>query len=183
MDDNQPIQSQTALFLYIPVSRLIFLSIFSLGLYQAYWIYRNWLYIRERYGLKIKPFWRGVFGLFYCHSILDSIYRDPEAHHAQLPTFPPKILATIWVILVIVARLCNLIPSLGFFDKLILPAFIPSFLCLVPVQKYINAVTEKQIPGYPFYRWSWGHFICVIPGVTICGFIALLFLAYYFHWK
>ena len=61
--NNENIQTHTPrpLFLHIPVPRLILLSIASCGLYEAYWIYKNWRYIKERDGLNIRPFWRGVF--------------------------------------------------------------------------------------------------------------------------
>ena len=48
-----------AMFLYIPIGRFVFLSLISLGLFEAYWIYRNWRYLKERDGLNIWSFWRG----------------------------------------------------------------------------------------------------------------------------
>ena len=37
-----------SLFLHIPIARLILLSIASAGLYELYWIYKNWWYIKQR---------------------------------------------------------------------------------------------------------------------------------------
>ena len=42
--------SQEPLFLYISVTRLILMSVASVGFYEAYWIYKNWKYINEREG-------------------------------------------------------------------------------------------------------------------------------------
>lgn len=49
----------------------------------------------------------------------------------------------------------------------IIAAIIPSFLCLVPVQKYINAVEEKRDSGRQFHPWSKGHIVCIVYGIII----------------
>jgi len=163
MNENQQAQSQTPLFLRIPVSRLILLSIASFGLYEAYWIYKNWRYIKECDGLRIRPFWRGVFGIFFCHSLLRRIHEDKWARSIQLPAFSPGGLATGWVILTIV----GIIVGHGHGIAPIMSPFIPSFLCLVPVQNYINSVEEKRSPGQRFYGWSSGHIVCLVFGIIV----------------
>jgi hypothetical protein len=170
MNENQQTQSQTPLFLRIPVSRLIFLSIASFGLYEAYWIYKNWRYIKERDGLNIRPFWRGVFGIFFCHSLLRRIHEDKEARSIQLPTFSPGGLATGWVIFIIVANIVSLAPGIA---ASIISALIPSFLFLVPVQNYINSIEEKRSPGQPFYGWSSGHIVCLVIGIIIWALLLI----------
>ena len=60
--DQQP--SSQPLFLHVPVSRVIAMSIVSMGLYNAYWIYKNYRYVKERERSRIWPFWRGIFGFF-----------------------------------------------------------------------------------------------------------------------
>lgn len=162
--DNQQMQSDKPLFLYIPPARLILLSIASMSLYEAYWIYKNWRYIKERDNLKIKPFWRGIFGIFYCHSLLRSIHEDKDARAVQEPIFSASGLATGWVILMIIASIVGRAPSIA---ASIIAAFIPSFLCLVPVQNYINSVTEKRNPGQKVYGWSSGHIVCLVIGIII----------------
>lgn len=168
--DDQQLQPNNPLFLYIPPARLILLSIASMSLYEAYWIYKNWRYIKERDGLNIRPFWRGVFGIFFCHSLLRRIHEDEEARSVQVPTFSAGRLATGWVILMIVAQIVGRAPSIA---ASIISAFIPSFLCLVPVQNYINAVNEKRIPGQKFYGWSSGHIVCLVFGIIIWALLLI----------
>jgi hypothetical protein len=166
---EQAVVSTGPLFLYIPPARLIVLSILSMSLYAAYWIYRNWRYVKERDRLDIQPFWRGIFGILFCHSLLRRIHADEEARAVEVPTFSPGGLATGWVILMLIANLLSRAP--GVFASVI-AAFIPSFLCLVPVQSYVNSVTEKRNPGLPYYGWSSGHIVCLVVGVI---FWAVLF--------
>jgi hypothetical protein len=143
--------SQAApLFLHISVTRLILMSIVSFGCYEAYWIYRNWRYLKERDNLTISPFWRGVFGVFFCHSLLRRIHEDKEARSLQLPSFSASGLATGWVVLMIISNVLTRAPGIS---ATIVAALIPSYLCLVPVQDYVNSVTERRSPGQPYYRW------------------------------
>jgi hypothetical protein len=158
------------LFLYIPVARLILMSIVSFGLYEVYWIYKNWRYVKERYNLNIRPFWRGWFGIFYCHSLLRRIHGDNEARSILMPSFSPGVLATGWVVLRIFADLLACSPSVA---AHLISAFIPSFLCLVPVQNYINAVTQRRNPGQSYYRWSSGHIVCLVFGLCIWALLLI----------
>lgn len=167
---TQQTQSDKPLFLYISPARLILLSIASMGLYEIYWVYKNWRYIKERDGLKIKPFWRGVFGIFYCHSLLRRIHEDKDARAVQDPAFSASGLATGWVVLIIIANIVGRAPSIA---ASIIAAFIPSFLCFVPVQNYINSVTEKRDPGQKVYGWSSGHIVCLVFGVIIWALLLI----------
>ena len=151
--------STEPLFLHIPIGRLIFMSIMSFGMYDLYWIYKNWQYLRDREDLDIQPFVRGWLGIFYCHSLLRRIHKDKEARAIQSPSFSPVRLATGWVVLVI-------IHSAGII-------FVPSSLCFVPVQKYINSVNVKRNPGKPYYGWSTGHIVCLVWGIVFWGFFLI----------
>lgn len=168
--ENHLTQASRPLFLYIPVARLILLSIASCGLYEAYWIYKNWRYVKERDGLNIRPFWRGIFGLFFCHRLLRRIHADTEARSTEEPSFSPGGLATGWVILIILADIIGRAPGAVAF---IITILMPSYLLFVPVQNYINSVTHKRNPGQPYYRWSSGHLVCLVIGLAIWAIIAV----------
>lgn len=158
------------LFLYIPTSRLIVLSIVSMGLYELYWIYKNWRYIKERDGLNISPFWRGFFGIFYCHSLLRRIHEDQEARSYGQPAFSSGGLATGWVVLRIIAGAVGHAPSI---TASIVSALIPSFLCLAPVQNYINSVTEQRNPAQKAHGWSSGHIVCLVFGIVVWALLLI----------
>jgi hypothetical protein len=170
--NNENIQTQTPgpLFLHIPVPRLILLSIASCGLYEAYWIYKNWRYIKERDGLDIRPFWRGVFGIFFCHSLLRRIHEDKEARAVAEPAFSPNALATGFVVLVILANLIGRAPSA---IASIIAFVMPSYLCLMPVQNYVNSVSQKRSPNSGYYGWSAGHIVCLVLGLIVWALTVL----------
>ena len=158
------------LFLHISITRLVLMSIVSFSLFEAYWIYKNWRFVKERDNLSIRPFWRGFFGVFYCHSLLRRIHADTEARSLQTPLFSPGGLATGWVILIIVANIVSRLPSI---EASIVAAFIPSFLCLMPVQKYINAVTERRNPRQRQHEWSSGHVVCLVFGIIVWALLLI----------
>jgi amino acid permease len=167
---RKAVPQDTALFLHISVARLILMSIVSFSLYEAYWVYRNWRYVKERDNLTIRPFWRGVFGIFYCHSLLRRIHEDEKARSVQMPSFSPSSLATGWVVLLIIANALSRAPNTA---ATVVAAFVPSFLCLVPVQNYVNSVTERGGPGAPYYHWSSGHVVCLVIGIIIWALLLI----------
>jgi len=159
---NQQAQSSETLFLCIPLWRLIVLSIVTCKLYEVYWFYKNWRCIKERNGESIKPFWRALLGIFFVHRLLGRMHNDREANVIQKPSFSPRKLATVWLILVIVQMISAYIPgTLAIF----IAALIPTFLCLLPVQRYINEVEEKRNGVQPSHPWSRGHIILIAIGI------------------
>lgn len=164
------VDTSAPLFLYVPIGRLVVLSLLSMNLYEAYWIYKNWSYIRQRDKLDIRPFWRGFFGVFFCHSLLRRIHEDPEARAIQEPQFSAGGLATGWVVLMIVGNIISRAPSV---TASVVAALIPSFLCFVPVQIYINAVTERRNPGQKPHAWSSGHIVCLVFGIIVWSLLLL----------
>ncbi|MEO0686969.1 MAG: hypothetical protein AAFY76_18470 [Cyanobacteria bacterium J06649_11] len=157
-------QSNEPLFLHISSTRLICLSIVSFGLYEAYWMYKNWQYIKKRDDLNIKPFWRGIFGIFFCNSLLRRIYGDQEARAIQQPTFSASNLATGWIVLAVAANLISRAPGIW---AALVAGIVPSYLCLVPVQNYVNAVTQKTNANHTFHQWSGGHIFCIVFGAIL----------------
>ena len=162
---NQPPQGPP--FLRIPVARLIVLSILSCGIYEAYWIYEHWAYLKRRDRLKISPLWRGAFCVFYCHSLFKRIHTDAALRAAQQPSFSPGRLAAGWIVAILTANLVDLAP--GAIATLV-SSLIPSYLFFVPVQNYINSATHELDPAQPYRGWTFGHVFCLVLGLAIWGF-------------
>ncbi|MFH0822327.1 MAG: hypothetical protein V2B18_06210 [Pseudomonadota bacterium] len=158
------------LFLHIPISRLVLMSIISFGVYEIYWMYRNWRYVKERTNPDIHPLLRALLGIFTSPSLLRRIHEDKEARLILMPSFSPRRLAACWITLVIISNIVSDIPGL---TPCILSAFVPSFLCLAPVQDYVNSVTRTMSPGRRYYPWSWGHIVCLGFGVLIWSILLM----------
>ncbi|HWM24107.1 MAG TPA: hypothetical protein VNP98_04735 [Chthoniobacterales bacterium] len=146
------------------------MSVVSLGLYDAYWIYRNWRYLKERDGLPIQPFWRGIFGLFFFHSLLKTIETDDAVNRIQKATFSPGSLAAGWIIVNLLGRALSRGPEPGTNLVGILIS-CSSFAFLLPVQNYINAINEASVARPPYYEWSPGHIVCLVIGIVMWSLI------------
>jgi len=153
-------------FLHIPMARYIVMSVLSWGLYEAYWMYKNWKYLKQRDNLNIRPFWRAIFGVFYIFNLLKTMHDDQEVNDIETPTFPPARLATIWIVLILVGNaFCRSEDATMYLIGTLIS--FPTFLLLVPVQKYINSVNAKLDPKPKYHKWSFGHIVCLILGLLI----------------
>ena len=166
-------------FLYIPLSRYIIMSIITFGIYQVYWIYKNWEYLKNRDNLNIHPFWRGIFGIFTIHELLKKIHDDPILNKNKSAEFNHSSLATGWVIISICSYIFSRIfdslylGDLGFIIILVFLVIELSFL--IPVQRYINEVNARVTPAPNYYPWSAGHFVMI--GLIVAIFMVGVFSA------
>ncbi len=177
-DVPSPVVVPSRYFLYIPISRLILMSILTFGMYELYWIFMNWDYLRDEKHMKVQPMSRVVFREFFIYSLLHRIHDDPDSNVVHKPKFFTIGLALVWIVLTILHRL---FASDGTIYGTMIAPFIPSFLCLIPVQLYINAVRKKQYPDIKYFGWTTGHIImlvigCVLWPLIILGTIAQAFI-------
>lgn len=162
--DHEINQSNEPLFLYIPVSRLILMSIFTLGFYEKYWMFKNWQYLQRRYSLSIQPFWRAFFSGLFIYQLFKSIKED----HNLNKTLPGKItsgtLAVGWIAQSIIGYSFS---QSGDISLLILSILflLSTSLYFVPVQNYVNRVNVVLSPQSSYYPWSTGHFVCLALGI------------------
>ena len=162
-------RQREAMFFHISGVRLVLMSIASWGLFELYWIYRNWQYLKERDGLNIRPFWRGVFSIFFIHWLMNTIHDDPQANRVVKASFSPSLLANVWLSMMFVS---NILGQISFF---LWPISLISFLPFLPAQKYINALNGVGTPKPPYTPWSLGQYACLAIGIFIwLGWLVIL---------
>jgi len=154
--DNRPLFFETSPW------KLILLSIVTLGIYDVYWFYKNWKLVKEWTGSDIKPFWRAVFGFFYCHALLSHIKECGDKAGTN-PSFSPGLLSAIWIIVSLLHKLP---------DPYWLVCYLAVF-ALVPLQKEIHKLNQLSAPEYPLNNkcsaWQ-------IVGVVFAGLFFILVL-------
>lgn len=154
-DKNAPV-----LYYSISIKRLVFLSFISFGIYQVYWMYKNWAAVRAGTKEEIYPVFRSWFlGLLYifqlCHRIKKSVTKFKPAGWflsvaaIAYPLF--TIVSTIgWGVLKKITVPEN---ELTIFCIEILLLSIGTLL-LIPLQKAINDnnrhLDKKQKPNTAF---------------------------------
>ena len=152
------------IYLYIPTGRLIFLSIISCGLFNCYWVYKNWRFIKERDNLKIRPFWRGFWCLFHFHSLLKYIKEDEKIHQLEKPSYSCGWLTAGFVIF-------NISGS-----QLIFPSML-AFLFILPAHNYISKINQAEDITPDYVPWSGGQIFCAVflPAIFLVAFFVAFF--------
>ena len=165
-EENSKLTNDSMLF-YIPVSRLVIMSILSVGLYPTYWMYKNWKIIKSQEKSEILPFWRGAFGIFFIHNLFEVMLYNYESKSTHKAKFSSSDLATGYILLFVVAIIGYFVSSYLKISEIL---YVGStllqlkFLFFLPVQNYVNKVNESIEPRPKYNKWSIGHIVCLIYG-------------------
>lgn len=151
--------------LYFAVSplKLVLMSICTMGLYELYWFYKNWVLIKERERTGIMPFWRAVFAYFFCYSLFKSVQASAEAVSPHT-SISPGPLAAGWIVVTLLWKLP---------DPFWLVTYL-AVLVLLPVQKVVSGINESVAPDHNKNErfTSWNIVALVVGGL----FFALIVL-------
>ncbi|RKP57989.1 hypothetical protein D7Z26_00280 [Cohnella endophytica] len=125
-----------------PVWHFVFLSVLTFGLYDLYWYYRNWKYLKKYKGLNISPVWRTIgilvpiFGLYLIYSAHKDYHNLIKEEGVNRTIYPGLI-----VVAIIITGLLTRLPD---------PYWLLCFLSTIPlaiVQKILNELWRKVQPG------------------------------------
>lgn len=132
----QPVTAAT-LFFATSKTKLVVMSLCTFGIYDVYWFYKNWKFVKEAEQLQIQPFWRAFFAFFFCNGIFKNVQQ--YAMRSDVPAnYSPGWLTFAFIAINIMWRLPD-------------PVWLVSclaFLPLLPVQGVINAINAKQHPTH-----------------------------------
>ncbi len=109
-------------------SKLAILSVATLGVYDIYWLYKQWRHVKLRDSVEIKPFWRAIFYPFFTYALLKKL-QHPKA----------GMYATSYIVLTFL----GLIPYENYFLCLSSLAFLPIYL----IQQRINEQHGAESQG------------------------------------
>ena len=167
---------------FFPVSegKLITLYILSFGFYGIYWFYKNWKLQESEMDKKIYPVWRGIFSIFFTHSLFKRI--DQQAMNLEKKhQFNANWLATLFVIALVVSNIIDsLSTSTALFDNISnstviissLVIFLLSTYPLARVQATVNRINNDML-GYLNNEYSLWNYILIVAGVCFWILAAL----------
>ncbi len=78
----------------------------TLGLYGIYWFYRHWAQFKRANGLKIWPVPRGIFNIFFAHSLFGE-FDQALKREGQTFAWDAKSQATTYVVLSVAGYVIN----------------------------------------------------------------------------
>jgi hypothetical protein len=167
-----------------PVSedKLMTLYILSFGLYGVFWFYKNWKYQEHLMDKKIHPVWRGIFSIFFAHSLFKRI--DQQASHLeQRHKFKPFPLATFYVATVVGSQVLDRFAMNndrldGMSNSLVVTSialFLLSTYPLLRVQSTTNRINNDML-GYLNYKYSVANYVLMAIGSALWLLSALALL-------
>ena len=160
MDDSRA-SDRTLPAVYYPVSlsKFIVLSILTLGIYELYWFYKNWRFVRDRDNSTIMPFWRAVFSPLWCAALILDLRKNVK--NKTIPIALVLVLSIVYFVLSIVWQLPD-------------PYWIVSFLnfvALLPVVRLINALNHDESQQYAINStWKLRHFVLALFSIPLLSF-------------
>lgn len=135
----------------ISLTKLVLLSISTLGLYEVWWHYVNWCRVRANGEHDIRPAWRAVFCGLWCYPLLSNI--RSAAREQELDTWlPAGPLTIVWLITLSLWRLPGIYGMASLF----------SVLWLLPAQIAANRINAKIAPGHDPNRRFRGWEIAIV---------------------
>jgi hypothetical protein len=132
------------LFFPVSVTKLLVMTTATLGLYQLYWFWRNWILVKSRERTRILPFIRAWFALWFAFSLFRRVYSEQPRSPA------PLLLAIGWAVLV---------SSWWWLPDAYVWIGLANVLPLVPVQRLAIRRNAQAAPDHDrnerFTVWNW----------------------------
>ena len=137
----------------LPIWKFILLSMVTFGLYELYWFYKTWKFLKERNNLNISPFWRSVFSPLFAGSNAEHVLKLAKEKNYQ-NQYSPTIIGLSYIILDVSLRLPDPYWLISYF----------TFLPMIPIVEAMNFYWLKENPNLPLKNFSWWQIILIIFG-------------------
>ncbi len=153
-------KSQSQLFFPASKTKLLVLSVCTLGIYEIYWFYKNWKFVKENQGLKIMPFWRAVFSPFFCYSLFKAVREHAKRNDVNVE-YSSGWLTVGYVLTIMTTRMPDPFWCISML----------SVLALLPVRSVVDALNAKTTPTIKNDQFSGWNIITIVFGVILWGLI------------
>jgi hypothetical protein len=165
----------TAEPVFFPVSKtkLVVMSVLTLGFYDLVWFYQNWWIVRLRTGQSLSPVLRTIFAVLFCYGLFDRV-RKAQGDDAG-PRLQAGPLAVGWILTSLAGNFVGVDGSSPVVGLLGIAIGLSSVLFLVRVQDAVNAINRREAPDHdPNERftglnWFWLVLGGLLTLLTIVG--------------
>jgi hypothetical protein len=159
MNTNE-LKANEAYFFTASTLKLTLMSICTLGIYELYWFYKNWVQIKARSEPNIMPFWRAFFAPIWAYSCFKHFKTTANENDVQ-ESLPIGFLAFAFFMLQVSVRLPDPFWLITFFSFLIL---IPANNVAIAVNKTLDVEFKNN---EKFTGWNW-------VGLVLGGLVFIL---------
>lgn len=155
-------ESASPVFYAVSPLKLVLISFGTLGLYQYYWIYKNWKLHKQRTGEDVSPLPRAIFAIFFIYQLFKNVDGEAEKWNTRRVLAGP--FATFWIAVTVLWRLP---------DPYWLVTYLSIFV-LVPVQQTVNEINAVAVPGHDrnsrLSGWNWAAVLIGLPFFALAVF-------------
>lgn len=163
-------------FYVVAPRKFYLLSVLTLNLYLVYWFYRSWRLVKQRTGNSMLPPLRGLFYIFFTHSLFTEIDQRIKSLGKSF-VWNPGSLATVVVLLAIMSNVLdrlsaqNIGSPLTDFAGIAIVPIIPAFL--LKAQEAINTACGDPAGAgngqFTLANWIWMIFGGLIWALVLFG--------------
>lgn len=155
MTEHQPWYFEVA------TTKFVVMSLVTFGIYDVFWLYRQWQFERARTGENLSPFWRTFFAPLFAFSLFRRI--SDAAEETGTGAIPHQVYALAYIACLFTVRL----PEPYWLISLLV--FVP----LIPVQSAATRINGTTAPGAPLNdRYTLPNVAVIVIG----GLMLLLIL-------
>jgi hypothetical protein len=154
-------------FFPVALVKFLVLSLLTMGLYSAYWMYRNWKAIKRKQQSDIMPIARAIFAIFWFYPLFSALKNDSLERFDKNKVMLPFI-ATIFALVYFILSVGGSFIEYSAFSlvSLLLP------LLFIPFVKYINKVDHENSEAYRYNStWNIQSIAAIILYFPLLGFI------------
>lgn len=119
-------------------TKFLLLSILTMGLYLVYWFYRHWKMIKLRDDSSIWPIPRGLFYIFFTHSLFSDIDEKILRNRLEF-NWSPGVTATLVVLISIASNIAGRLSA----QNIGSPAMDFISVGLIPLLAFIALTAQK----------------------------------------
>jgi hypothetical protein len=135
----------------IPVWKFIFLSIITWWIYEIYWFYKYWKFLKDKESIKVNPILRSIFSVVFFYSFIEHIRKFLNKSNIQIHD------VSIWLAFLYYVFYIFIFKD----DPYWLISFL-SFIPILPLVRAINSYWEKEEANLPLKKFNWWQIILII---------------------
>jgi len=168
MDEIQSSTLDKTQYFHVGTLKFCLMSLCTLGIYNIYWSYKNWSFVKQRDGSDILPFWRGIFAPLWYFSLLTDI----SEHSNSKINFSGVVKGVLVTVYFLLNALWRLPDPYWLFGCL---AFIP----ILPAVIAIDNLNGSQLIQGQSRSHSIGNFATYLIGGACLTFLVLSSFNYF----
>ncbi len=151
----------------------------TMGIYSIYWFYKNWWFYKHYHGEKIWPVPRGIFSIFFTHSLFKKVDATLKKIGGDYK-WDPVGLASMYVLFAIASNALDRMAAKGVWapygDILSLLILFAIYWPLARAQRAIN-VSQQDADGRLNSNFSFANYLWILFGALLWVLVVIGVLA------